>query len=651
MNTAGDGEMYTLSGNVGLPLGETGFANLSAEYGASQPTDRSVQRDDAALLTSMGNTNVRNPAQIWGTPEIEDDLKLWGNFGYLFNDRVMAYGHTNYASKKVTGGFYFRNPNTRGAVFSGDGGQTLLIGDALDAIDGVLDGSANCPVVTVTNGVPDQAVLAQIFADPNCFSFQERFPGGFTPNFGGDVEDMSFVGGLRGEFSSGLSWDASASYGSNLADFFIFNTVNASLGPETPTSFKPGFYHQEEMNLNLDFSYAASDRVNLAGGTEYRDERFEIGRGDLASYQIGRYAPQGFSSSSNGFPGFSDIASGTWSRSNYALYGDVELRDEKGWTLAGTLRFEDFEGFGSTLNGKVAGRVGLTDALGLRGSLSTGFRAPTPGQQNAFNVSTIFSISRSDLINNGTVPSTSKAARLRGGGPLTPEKSLNLALGTVLNGGEFRFSVDVFQIGVFDRLSLTQNFELTNAEVEQLLSEGITSARNLAEFRFFTNNFETRTRGIDLVVTYEPLAFGGNTTFSLVLNRTSTTVTDHDGEALSEARIRLLQEGLPRDRANLSVHQTLQDNGLRLLGRASYFGGWYDDEDGRDYPGAAVIDVEAAYSLNDALTLAVGGQNALNNYPEENPRAEAGVGNRYSQFTPFGFNGGFYYARLSYSWR
>ena len=140
---AGDGGTYTVAGNAGLPLGETGFANLSVEYGNTGRTSRSVQRDDAAALIAAGNDAVADPAQIWGSPRITDNLKLWGNVGHLFAGGVQAYGYANYARRTVTSGFFFRNPNTRSAVFSADGGQSLLIGDVLDAQDGVADGSAS----------------------------------------------------------------------------------------------------------------------------------------------------------------------------------------------------------------------------------------------------------------------------------------------------------------------------------------------------------------------------------------------------------------------------------------------------------------------------------------------------------------------------
>ena len=374
----GDGEAYTVAGNVGLPLGENGFANLSAEYGASNPTSRSVQRDDAAALIAAGNTHVGNPAQIWGAPTVDDDLKLWGHFGRFLGDGLQLYGHANYASETVTGGFFFRNPNTRAGVFSLDGGKTLLVGDVLDAQDGVLDGSAGCPVVGITNWVPDPVALARVFEDPNCFTFQEPFPGGFTPQFGGDVMDASVVAGFRGHTHDGLLWDVSASYGRNAIDFFIDNTVTASLGPGSPSQFDPGIYEQSELGVNVDLNYAVSEMVNVAGGGEFRDEHFEIGIGEADSWRIGPFAAQGFSAGSNGFPGFSDIAAGDWHRTNFAAYGDMEVRarDDR-WTLGTALRAERFEDFGTTANWKVAARYGLTDALAIRGSASTGFRAPT----------------------------------------------------------------------------------------------------------------------------------------------------------------------------------------------------------------------------------------------------------------------------------
>ena len=130
---AGDGRQYAVAANAGLPQGGTGFANLSLEYGNTASTDRSVQRADASRLVAAGNRDVGDPAQQWGSPEVDDDLKLFANLGHLFANGVQAYGHAGYARRDVLTFFYFRNPNTRGGVFSGDGGRTLLVGDVLAA--------------------------------------------------------------------------------------------------------------------------------------------------------------------------------------------------------------------------------------------------------------------------------------------------------------------------------------------------------------------------------------------------------------------------------------------------------------------------------------------------------------------------------------
>ena len=644
----GDGESYTLAGNIGLPLGENGFANMSAEFGESNPTSRSVQRDDAAAVIAAGNTHVRDPAQIWGAPTVDNDLKLWGNFGRFLGDRLQLYGHANYASETVTGGFFFRNPNTRGGVFSLDGGRTLLVGDLLDAQDGVLDGSAGCPTVTITNSLPDPVALARVFEDPNCFTFQEMFPGGFTPQFGGDVLDASVVGGIRGHTRGGLLWHVSAGYGRNAIDFFIDNTVNASLGPESPSSFDPGVYQQSELNLNVDVNYAASDMVNIAGGAEFRDEHFEIGIGETASWRIGPLAAQGFSAGSNGFPGFSDIAAGDWHRTNFAAYGDMEVRDrDDRWTLGTALRAEQFEDFGTTANWKVAGRYGLGDAFAVRGSASTGFRAPTPGQQNAFNVSTQFDRTLGDLVNNGTIPSTSRVAEIKGGKQLDAEKSLNTSLGIVVEAGVSTVSADYFRIALSDRLALSKVFALDAAEAERLISEGITSARNLANFRFFTNSFDTRTQGVDVVASLSPAGMTG-THFSFALNHTSTKVTRHDPEILSDVRIHQLEDALPGTRWTASGRRTW--GGVSALARLSYYAGWFDSRDDRSYPGEYIVDLEASYTVSESASITIGGQNALNQYPEENPDAAAISGNRYSPATPFGASGGFYYLKAGFSW-
>ena len=650
----GDGRQFSVAGNIGLG-GPEAWSNLSVEYGGADPTVRSVQRSDAEALIKAGNTDVRDPAQIWGQPIIDSDFKFFANYGGTVTDTINFYGHANYASKRVEGGFYYRNPNTRGGVFGvkHDGNQHLLIANLSGTDDNAADD------ILVTGSVPDQAQLQAVKDDPNLFSFQEMFPGGFTPRFGGYTKDASVLVGFKGTafkdtLESELTWDVSGYFGRHHADYFIFNTVNASLGPETPTEFNPGDYIQTDYNLNFDVTYPLSDMIFLASGLEYRNEGFEIVEGQRASYQIGPLAGQGFSAASNGFPGFSPLAAGTWHRSNVAAYLETEIRPINPLLLALAIRGENFEGFGSTLNYKVAANYKVMETLRLRGAYSTGFRAPTPGQQNAFNVSTEYDFALGDLVNNGTIPSTHGAAALHGGDILQPEKSNNFAGGFTFEMMDINLTMDFFDIRLRDRLGITKLFELTDADKDKLLAEGITSAKNLQNFRFFTNDFDTTTQGIDLVITAPVL----NGNLIAVYNYTSTTVTTdtEDAATLDQERIDKLERGLPAHRASLTATQSITDK-WGVLVRGSYFSGWLDHEDyelnpemagSGEYSGKVIFDLETQYMADSGLIITLGGKNILNQYPDENLNKTV-IGNKYGQFSPFGFDGAFWYAKFGYS--
>ena len=694
---AGDGLTYALAGNIGLGR-EDLWTNLSLEYGGMNETDRSVQRDDAAALISVGNTDVADPAQPWGHPIIRNDIKFFANYGASITDDIKFYGHANYAQKEVEGGFYFRNPNTRPAVFSNDGGETLLVGNlrgltaemaewearkaewetqnvaAVEAGEAFPEPSPHdVDDIPINNNVPDPVALQQVSSDPNLFTFQELFPGGFTPRFGADTQDASLLIGLKGTIADGLGWDLSASYGRHASDFFIRNTVNASLGPDTPTEFDPGNYIQADTNINLDLTYPLHDMVFLASGLEYRTETFEIVQGQIESWKIGPLASQGFSSGSNGFPGFSDIAEGSWTRSNFAGYLESELRPLGFWTVSAAVRGEYLDDFGSTINYKIATNYGIADTLKsllsvdpgvdlrARGSYSTGFRAPTPGQQNAFNVTTEFG-ENNTLVNKGTIPSTHGAARLVGGKALEPEKSKNFTVGTVVSHAIASITIDYFNIKVEDRLAPSRDFnrgtDITEAQILQLVAEGITSAGNLQEFRFFTNEFETSTQGIDVILT-APILDGA---LSVAYNWTETEVTKHNPDILNEVRINLIQEGIPRHRGNVTLTQGIGDS-LGVLGRVNYYGPWYENAVGaQTYSEAFLVDLEVSYALVENLGITVGVNNVLNVEPDNITEAEGPdvpfdikefpariVGRPFGEYSPYGFGGAFWYTKVGYS--
>ncbi len=655
----GDGLIYSIAGNIGLGR-EDIWTNLSLEYGNANETDRSVQRDDAAALSAAGNSHVANPAQPWGHPIIRDDIKFFANYGVSTIDAIKFYGHANYAQKQVEGGFYFRNPNTRPAVFSNDGGETLLVGR--------LAGEGEIPVVKITDNVPDPEALQQVIDDPNLFTFQELFPGGFTPRFGADTQDASILVGLKGIVAEDLGWDLSASYGRHASDFFIRNTVNASLGPDTPTEFDPGDYIQADTNVNLDLTYPLHDIVFLATGAEYRTETFEIVQGQKESWEIGPLASQGFSSGSNGFPGFSDIAQGTWTRANFAGYLETEVKPIDPWIIGAAIRGEYFDDFGSTVNYKVATSYAFSQTLKeflslapeldlrIRSSYSTGFRAPTPGQQNAFNVTTEFG-ENNTLVNKGTIPSTHAAAGLVGGKALEPEKSKNFSVGTIISDNIVSVTIDYFNIKVEDRLAPSKDFlrgtDITEAQIQQLVAEGITSAENLQEFRFFTNEFETSTQGVDLVLT-APVAKGA---VSLAYNYTDTEVTKRNTDILDDTRVRLLEDGLPKHRGNVMLTQNVLDN-LGILGRVNYYGPWYEYAVGaQTYSGTFLVDLEINYAFAENLGITVGVNNVFNVEPNNvtwsDPNIEnftgAIVGRPFGEYSPYGFGGAFWYTKVGYS--
>ena len=674
----GDGRQFAVAGNIGLGNPEA-WTNLSFEYGGADPTIRSVQRTDALNMINAGNFSVKDPAQIWGQPIVENDFKFFANYGASLTDTINFYGHANYARKRVEGGFYFRNPNTRSGVFSTTGGETLLVGDlrgltaetaAWEARKQEAEVAGNeftelsphdADDIPITNHVPDPERLQAVKSDPNLFTFQEMFPGGFTPRFGAFAWDSSVAVGVKGTaleeaLGKPLTWDVSGSFGRHHADFFIFNTVNASLGPDTPTYFDPGDYIQTDYNLNFDVTYPLHDLVFLASGLEYRDEGFEIIEGERESHQIGPLAAQGFTAASNGFSGFSPVAAGNWHRSNVAAYLETEIRPIDPLLLALAVRGEQFEGFGSTLNYKVAANYKVTETMRLRGSYSTGFRAPTPGQQNAFNITTEYDFAKGDLVNNGTIPSTNAAVGIVTGkedNSLDPETSNNFTGGFTVDILGVNFTLDFFGIRLKNRLSVSQDFTLTAGQKAQLIAEGVTSAANLEKFRFFINDFDTTTQGIDFVVT-APIPNGN---LIAVYNFTSTTVTDFNPDTLDDHRIRELKENLPEHRAGLTVVQSITDV-WGVLGRASYFSGWFDSEDflqnpdvpgTGEYTGRVIFDLETTYAVGSGLALTLGGRNILNTYPDENPNAAGSVGNKYGQFSPFGFDGAFWYAKVGYS--
>lgn len=657
----GDGDMIQMSGNVGLPLSDKGFINLSAEYRTADDTSRSVQRADAAALIAAGNTFVADPAQIWGSPEIKHDIKLFANAGIELSATSEAYMFGNYAEREVEGGFYFRNPHNRGGVNDGgtndDGEQLLLVGDLTG------DMSGNCPtdIVVGDNVLENPRYINEVQNNPDCWAFNEMLPGGFTPRFGGTVTDMSLVFGTKGELDHDITYDVSLNLGQNEVDFAISNTINPSLGPETPREFSPGRYTQSEQTLDIDFTkpfdVGLYEPLFVATGFQYRNESYESFAGDTASYEIGPLATQGFGIGSNGFPGLAANSQGRVSRNNIALYIDAEAYITENFMLAGALRYEDFSDFGDTTKGKIAFRWQALENIAFRGAFSTGFKAPTLGQSNVRNVTTAFGTG-GELIDRATLPPTDPVSQLKGGEQLTPEESESITFGVVADFDNGLFiTADYYNIELTDRISTASGIALTEEDIATLLEQGINDASSFSEISFFTNDFDTTTEGVDVVANYSMDMMGGETKFSLAYNWTSTEV-DRASDNISDFRIRMLEDNLPAVRYSATANHTNGD--WRFLARMNYYGSIFEDHLDSALPidkvGSEItFDFEVAYNFTEEFTVTVGAKNAFDEYPDENNTDAGGItyaqiaGSAYPTTSPIGINGGFYYLRGVYT--
>ena len=700
----GDGDNYMVAANLGLPLGDRGFVNITGEMRDVEGTVRSVVRNDVAFAAANGyspvsdfqaiNTYTGEAPQYWGQPDVDDDAKLFLNAAFEINDSLEIYAFGNYAERAVTGGFFYRNvvggpSGQRGGVYKGptvdpttglasdSGVPSVLVGD--------MDGGSSCidgiPLGGSGGVIPDAGLLASVTADDNCFSFIETIPAGFVPRFGGTNEDTAFAIGARGSFDvgTGLNYDLSAQRGSNKTEFYIRNTINGSLGPNTPRDFVPGGQEQTETVYNLDLSYGfevgLASELNVAVGAEYREEEFDLFAGDPASYALGPLASQGFSSSSNGFGGFPNDTSAE--QDNTAFYVDVETDLTDRLTVQAAVRYEEFSNFDNTTNYKLAGLFHVTDSLRLRAAFSTGFHAPTAGQANITNVTT--QNVNGTLVDQGTLPLFSAAGQLgadyiaatndgAGRPELGPEEAENFSFGVGFDIGASTWTIDYYDIDVEDRIALGANVDFLAAlnytgggtsygtvgeALTGLDQAGVINRQDfiglddLAEFRFFSNSFDTRTKGVDLVGNMNFDLMSGFSTITVAFNYNDTEVTDRGSiNPISEGRVEALEELLPNVKGNVAWSHT--QGKWRTLLRANYYGGWKSTSNGYNVDAATLVDAQVSYQLTDSLELTAGVDNLFDEYPDKTPNP-GGLGQLYPEDSPFGFNGGTWYLQGRYA--
>lgn len=499
------------------------------------------------------------------------------------------------------------------------------------------------------------------------------FPYGFDPKEQSQEIDFSTTLGINGELA-GWNWDLSTVFGRDRIDVYTLDSANASLYADTgatPRDFYDGTFRSEQWTTSLDVAreLQTSIPVTFAAGVEFRKDLYEIEPGDAPS----RYVEGGQS-----FPGYALTDAGRHTRDQKAAYLNFVLKPVEQWTVDIAGRYEDYSDFGDTTIGKLTTRYDFTDAFALRGTFSTGFRAPTLAEEfySATNVGPTTAYVQ--------LPPNAPAAALVGlGDGLQPEKSRNISVGLVFKPmPAFLATLDIYQIKLKNRIAGTGslNGTVNGVPVAPAITDAIEANGNTLDpevratgntgINIFANGIDTRTRGADLVLSYEsPFDWGTvNWSFGGTYTRTKvTSVRDtppelagqllFDAEALSN-----LEDTAPDYVLNLgaliktgpftiNLREVLY--GKSELNQTYYGSGSYPTV----ISATPITNIDISWAATEHLTFTLGAQNLFNQYPEgvneellETYRADddnSAVA-IYPSFSPFGINGGYYYGKVSF---
>lgn len=637
-----DGDTITFAANYGLPLGETGYINLTAEYKDRDPTNRSGA-DIRRQYTGVGDvreTTINRYNHRFGDGKSED-VNFFVNAGVDVGADFELYAFGSYGNRKGNGtGFFRRSLDARNRDFA-NGGAPF-------------------------------------------------YPDGFLPQIDSDIEDIAAAVGIRGE-TGGWNLDLSINYGSNRLDYGVSNSFNTSLGGlVSPTEFDAGGLRSGQTSVNFDAQRALELGIgdtSFAFGGEWRNENYRIIPGEEASYIAGPFTfSNGAAPGAQVFPGFQPSTAVDASRDSFAAYVEIDNDFTDNFNVQVAGRYEHFSDFGDTLNGKIAARFEPVEGIAFRGALSTGFRAPGLAQQ--FFSTTSTNNVGGQLIEIGTFPVGSPISVALGAQPLEPEESVNISGGvvfTLLDG--LNLTVDYYNIKINDRIVLTEN--LVGADVEQLLRDAMVVGTSA---RFFINGIDTRTEGLDVVASYRVPDFGmGRLTLTAGFNVNDNTITDrrafpnfNANRLFARQESLRITDGQPSNKLNLGLNWEKEPFGLTI--NANRFGEVLIPDavttattngmpvtvtnpqirnDIRvaagDAPGDFtltpkwVVDLEVRYNPVEFIQLAVGANNLFDEYPDRLPFGTVGgvnfgVNNSflpYSSQSPFGFSGRFLYGRVS----
>lgn len=689
---ARDGEILTLAANVGLPIG-TGYINVTAEYRDRDATNRSgfdlrPQYNRPGAAFDPREFTFNRLSFLFGDAKTED-YNIFVNAGAPLGEAFELYGFASYGKR-----------------------------DGLSAANYRTAGNA------ATNGFTanrDYSVLSPA-ATPNAANFVPLTPDGFLPFIRTDTQDWAGTAGVRGELG-GWNADFSIGYGHNQVDFETLNSLNTSFGTASQTDFYDGRLEYGQFQVNLDF--AREFEVGLAGplsiavGGEYRDENYKITPGDLQSYAVGplfrpsfvttaancaaqpgvfnattsvcsfpgRTAPAG----AQGFGGLAATSATDASRDSYAGYVEFDAELFEGFTAQLAGRYERFSDFGDTVNGKLALRYEFVDGFAVRGSVSNGFRAPSLHQQFFANTATNFV--SGVPVDISTVAVSSPVAIALGAQELDPEKSVNFSVGATANPFRgFSLTVDYYNIGIDDRIVLTENLTANRDTLGQ--PTGADPGRTIATIlnangfqsvgaaRFFINGVDTTTEGLDVIATYRFNAreFGAwtltgafNVTDTKIDRRLNPLSTSVPGLVLF-GRVEGLRftDGQPKNKLVFSADGDIGD--LGITARTTRYGKVIGLEgtaplapnqasltilgpDDQVLRAKWITDLELRYDILERFQVAIGANNLFDVYPDVRPfgpRPGGGVYPQNFQYipysasgSPFGFNGRFLYVRAA----
>lgn len=626
--SAGDGRQWQGSANFGIPLSDDkGWLRLAVQSGNEDYTNRAGP--DTRPGFGVLGVNFRQ-----GDPAVHD-TNLLLNTQYDITPDVQFYAFGHYGRRQSTSPAFFRY-------------------------------GTNSPK-------PNNPLIGGIYPD------------GFLPLEHADSTDQSLVAGLRGTID-GWRWDLSGNYGGNRVSYETQHSLNYAYLHDfgsTPTTFNDGRLYAAQQSVDLDIAKDVPvswlpNPVTVAFGAEYLRQTYEIQAGSLPSWYVGT---SGVSGGAQGFAGWQPSNAIDASRQDVAEYLDLEtnLTDKLGVSAA--VRHEHYNDFGDTTSGSLAGRFDFTDTFAIRASASTGFRAPSLGQEYFSQTSSLFFANGNSaglpagIYNSGLVPVGSPIARLLGAEPLKPEKSRNFTLGTVWNPTDaLSLSLDVYQINIQNRIALSGAISTTSPTVVSYLAANGISNLNYSSLDYFTNAANTRTRGVDIVSTYlADLGSAGTlaTTLSANYNQNVVTSVKPNPAVLTDLGVNFvrlnrqdikgyLANSTPRSKLILSEQYNISNWGV--TGTLTRYGSYtsyvsslanYNVATGvvdQTFTPKWIFDLAVNYNLHN-WTFTVGADDALDTYPDKNIRNNTNNGTLpYSTFSPFGYNGAYVYGKVRYSW-